>query len=279
MTTTITPAAPTTYPLPALHTAGRPHRVYTRDNLPSFDTLARRDARPDMVPVTAWNTAQAHSFRTWPGTSRPDEPLNDGRVTLDVYRYEHGLDQPCTNHPLSGTEYASSYDADKATFDAGLCGFLVYESDLGRWGITYRWTRHRDESGGWCPYSHIPADGHRHYVGGDWAHCPNGCAASALEIHVQEPSEAEAREYTIGWTVPTRYALKVTGAQIAEMTGLSADWIAACADTQDAGPLCEFDLLGTAETMANLSDALEEHTHEGNLVETGGHHDIAVSVA
>ena len=97
------------------------YRVYTIEHIP-FDTLSPWNAGgPRMVTIDGWGVSK--------------DGYKD--VTLSVFRFDHMTRSSATPHPtLDGATYATFLDADRAAYEAGVLGFMVYERDAERFGLS-----------------------------------------------------------------------------------------------------------------------------------------------
>lgn len=109
------------------------YRLYTVDHLP-FDALpSYGDGGPAKVVLDPWGTSTSSlcGFMSSPSVAAAD----DGMVTLNVYRVDSPASQPMVRHPLDGTRYATTRDADRAAYEAGVTAFMVYEREAARFGL------------------------------------------------------------------------------------------------------------------------------------------------
>lgn len=127
-TARVTPAT-----LPALKGDGR-YRVYTVEHLP-FDALPAYDeGGPATVRGDEWNVSTSHLSAAFASPSVV--AADDGMYTLSVFKFTHpGGGADLVRHPLDGTKYATRRDANRAAYEAGLLGFMVYESDAPSYGL------------------------------------------------------------------------------------------------------------------------------------------------
>lgn len=112
-------------------TDGR-YRLYTVDHVP-FDFFPEYPEGPASVVHTTWckSTSRLDRFFSSPSVVAAD----DGLVTLNVYRFSGPTDRTGERHPLDGTKYATTRDADRAAYEAGVTAFMVYERDAARFGL------------------------------------------------------------------------------------------------------------------------------------------------
>ncbi len=106
------------------------YRVYTHTSGVPYGALPPwLDGGPARVAIGDWNVSQ-RSWCRWmstPGTVPSGPP-----IILNVTRR---VDGQLERHPLDGTGYDSAEDADRATYDAGLIGFMVYEKNAASYGL------------------------------------------------------------------------------------------------------------------------------------------------
>lgn len=174
MTSTNTaPAAPAT--LPALIN-GR-YRVLTVAHLP-YGTLPAYPEGPATVTIEPWCVSTSPLS---PLSSPSVLAADDGMTTLNVHKMTGG----CERHDLDGTKYATKDDADRAAYDAGVTGYMVYERDRERLGVAFRVTAHRDADGRFCRVSGcdvVPPE----QRGTNPNRCPAGCPDSGIEVYVKD---------------------------------------------------------------------------------------------
>ncbi len=116
------------------------YRVYTVELLP-FDALpAYADGGPSKVVLDGWGVSFSRLCRAL--SSASVAAADDGMITLKVYEVRQGFNwAPCVpgdtreRHPLDGTKYATQRDADRAAYEAGLTGFMVYEKHAAGYGL------------------------------------------------------------------------------------------------------------------------------------------------
>lgn len=98
-------------------------RVYTRQHC-SFDRFpARNDGGPSLVTVDGWGVSYSTDVSHLYGGERTDT-----QVKLSIAK-NHGDEEGFEFHALNGTKYDTTRDAQRAAFDAGALGFMVYEDD------------------------------------------------------------------------------------------------------------------------------------------------------
>lgn len=171
MTATTRPAPA---PLPAL-VNGR-YRVVTVAYLP-FDALPQYPAGPALVTVGGWNTSTSSLS---PLSSPTVIAVDNSKVTLNVFRM-HGDAVHITSHELDGTQYPTRRDADRAAYNAGVTGFMVYEHDRELLGIGFRVTDHKDADGRWCRVSLCNVFPPEQRASNP-DRCPAGCPDSRVEV-------------------------------------------------------------------------------------------------
>jgi hypothetical protein len=97
------------------------YRIYTIASGIAFDSVPAYDqGGPASVAFGDWNVSTTHS------SDRP------GVYTLKVWR---GDAFKPTRHQLDGTDYPTLRDADRAAYDAGVTGFMVYEKHAFRYWL------------------------------------------------------------------------------------------------------------------------------------------------
>jgi hypothetical protein len=97
------------------------YRLYTIASGVDFDSMPEyADDGPALVAVGDWHVS------TSSGGGRPDVH------TLHVWR---GDPFASTRHRIDGTEYPTRRDADRAAYDAGVHGFMVYEKYAFGYGL------------------------------------------------------------------------------------------------------------------------------------------------
>jgi hypothetical protein len=95
------------------------YRIYTIASGIAFDSVpAYGQGGPAQVAFGDWNVSTTHS------SDRPDVH------TLSVWR---GDACKPTRHQLDGTDYPTRRDADRAAYNAGVSGFMVYEKHAFRY--------------------------------------------------------------------------------------------------------------------------------------------------
>ena len=108
------------------------YRLWTHAHGLAFDAVPRyRDGGPGTVVLDGWAKSTTNLCKS---LSSPEVvAADDGQWTLTVRRLAgRGDGEP---HPLDGTTYASQDDADRAAYEAGLTGFMVYRDDAERCGL------------------------------------------------------------------------------------------------------------------------------------------------
>lgn len=109
------------------------HRVWTVAHGLDFDAVPDHDdGGPATVTVGGW---QVSTMRLCAMLSSPSVvAADDGKYQLNLWRGSPVLPD---RHPLDGNRYASQRDADRAAYEAGALGFMVYQRDAERFGLPH----------------------------------------------------------------------------------------------------------------------------------------------
>lgn len=121
MTRTITPKR-----IPELRHPGNPYasRVYTNAEL-DFDALhATQEGGPGLAVLDGWSVSYDVACERDPNAT----------AVLNL-RLWGGCCTDTPAHPLHGVRYPTRRDAERAAYQAGALGFLVFENQAAQWGL------------------------------------------------------------------------------------------------------------------------------------------------
>lgn len=121
-------------PGPDYHGQDWSYRVYGIEHLPFNALPAWRDGGPATVARDGWSKSTSSRCRA---LSSPSVIAgDDGMTTLNLRRLDPANPNgPGIPHELNGTRYALQSDADRAAYEAGATGFMVYTREAARWGL------------------------------------------------------------------------------------------------------------------------------------------------
>lgn len=108
------------------------YRIWTVQHVPFDQFPAYGEGGPAMVALGDWGVSTQSLCRLFSSQSVID--ADDGKHELHVYRFpkEPG---PMERHELYGTKYDTSRDADRAAYEAGVLGYMVYLCDEAEFGL------------------------------------------------------------------------------------------------------------------------------------------------
>lgn len=102
----------------------RTYRLITVADAPFGTFPPYSEGGPSKVTATSWGTSQSSLCRILSSDSIVEK--DDGKITLNVYGRDPETGE-FVKHPLDGTKYATSREADEAAYNAGLLAIMVYD--------------------------------------------------------------------------------------------------------------------------------------------------------